>query len=315
MSDFQTQIEFAPLEGVTDALYRRTHRAFYPGIDRYYTPFISPTQNRRFTPRELRELSADNNRGVPLVPQLLGKNAGDFLWALGALADMGYEEVNLNLGCPSGTVTAKGKGAGFLAHPDALSAFLDEVFSKTPVRISIKTRLGLSDPSEFPRLLEIFSRYPVCRLIVHPRTGAELYRGSVHLDAFALAAENAAAPLCYNGDIFSVSDFQRFAAAFPQIHTVMLGRGLVSDPALAVKLRGGEGDKKTLKAFHEALCEGYPALFGSTSSATHRMKAIWAYMLGNFRDGEAFRKKIIKAKRWEDFRAVTEDIFQTLELK
>lgn len=309
------ELEFAPLEGVTDALYRRTHRAFYPGVDRYYTPFISPTQNRRFTPRELRELSPDNNQDVPLVPQLLGKNAGDFLWAANTLADMGYEEVNLNLGCPSGTVTAKGKGAGFLTHPDVLDAFLEEVFAAAPGRVSIKTRLGLNDPGEFPRLLEIFNRYPVSRLIVHPRTGAEMYRGSVHLDAFAHAVGNAAAPVCYNGDIFTLSDFHRFTAAFPQTNTVMIGRGLAADPALAVRLRGGTGDKQTLKNFHDALCKGYPILFGSASSAMHRMKAIWMYMLNTFQGGEAFRKKLIKAKRWEDFRAVTEDVFQTLEMQ
>lgn len=303
------ELEFAPLEGVTDALYRRTHRAFYPGIDRYYTPFISPTKNRRFTPRELRELSPDNNRGVPLVPQLLGKNAGDFLWAAHALADMGYEEVNLNLGCPSGTVTAKGKGSGFLAHPDALDAFLDEVFAAAPVRVSIKTRLGLHDPMEFPQLLEIFNCYPISRLIIHPRTGAELYQGDVHLDFFRMAADGTDIPLCYNGNILSLEDFYRFTAAFPQIHTVMLGRGLVSDPAMAARLRGGAGDKHTLKKFHDALCEGYPALFGGTASAMHRMKAIWMYMLNAFQGGEAFRKKLIKAKRWEDFRVITEDIF------
>ena len=184
------EYEFAPLEGITDAVYRRTHSRFYPGVARYYTPFISPTKNHCFTPREKRELKAENNPGVPLVPQLIGKNAEDFLWAVNELADMGYREVNFNLGCPSGTVTAKGKGAGFLAKPDALDAFFEKIFRAAPLRISVKTRLGMVSPEEFPHLLEIYNRYPVCRLIIHPRTREEQYSGPIHRDLFRYASEH-----------------------------------------------------------------------------------------------------------------------------
>lgn len=305
---------FAPMEGLTDMVYRRTHHEFYPGVDRYYTPFVSPTQHHVFTQRQLRELSAENNAGVPVVPQLLGKNADDFLWAVNALADMGYTEVNLNLGCPSSTVTAKGKGSGFLAHPVMLEQFLETIYTASPLPISIKSRLGMESPEEFDRILSIYNRFPVCELILHPRTKREMYNGAVHMDAFQRAQEIARMPVCYNGDLFTPDDVNRFSDAYPAIECVMIGRGLVADPAMTTKLLGGRNDKAMLRQFHLALCGQYVDVFESEANAMPRMKAIWAHMLGRFDGGEKHRKALIKTKRWGDFLAVTEDIFQTYDL-
>ena len=168
---------FAPMEGITGAVFRRTHHEFFPGIDKYFMPFITPTTQEKLTPRQKRDVLPEYNEGVPAVPQLLTRAAADFIWAANTLASLGYAEVNLNLGCPSGTVTAKGKGAGFLAHPDELDRFLDAVFSACTVPISIKTRLGVHDPAEFEALLEIYSRYPVAELTIHPRVRQDFYKG------------------------------------------------------------------------------------------------------------------------------------------
>lgn len=299
---------FAPLEGITDMVYRWAHRKHYPGMDRYYAPFVSPTQHHCFTPRELRELNPENNADLSLVPQLLGKNAEDFLWAVRELAEMGYREVNLNLGCPSGTVTAKGKGAGFLAAPDKLDTFLDRVFSMSPLPISIKTRLGMDAPEEFQRILAIYNQYPICQLIIHPRTGKEMYRGDVHLDAFERALEHTVIPVCYNGNLFTADDCCALAEKFPKVSAVMLGRGLVAEPGLIMKMRGEKTDKRTLMRFHDDLCAGYIEVFGSPASALPRMKAIWLYMLPNFENGDAYRKALIKSRRWQDFLQVVEQI-------
>ena len=309
------EYEFAPLEGITDAVYRRNHARFFPGMARYYTPFISPTQNHRFTPRELRELAPENNPGLTLVPQLLGKNPEDFLWAAQALADMGYDEVNLNLGCPSGTVTAKGKGAGRLVHSEELERFLDAIFAAPPLSISVKTRLGWEAPEEFDRLLGIYARYPIRRLIVHARTRREMYDPGVHRDTFARAVGSAPFPLSFNGDLFTPADIRGFAAEFPAVETVMLGRGLVADPGLVVKLSGGTADRAAVRAFHDALCREYPAVFGSRNSALHRMKAIWHYLLCSLDGGEAYRKRLIKVRKWEDYITLTEEIFRRLPLR
>ena len=160
---------FAPLEGLTGYIYRNTHAAYFSPADEYFTPFLSPNQNRRFTSREKNDVLPEHNEGLHVVPQLLTNQSEHFLWAAGELAAMGYDEVNLNLGCPSGTVVAKKKGSGFLTELEALDRFLDEVCTKAPCAVSVKTRLGRYSPDEFPALLEIFNRYPLKRLIIHPR--------------------------------------------------------------------------------------------------------------------------------------------------
>ena len=308
-------IYFAPMEGVTDYIYRRLHRRFFPGADRYYTPFLSPTQNHIFPPRELRQVTPENNAGICLVPQLLTKNATDFLWAAGELAAMGYGEVNLNAGCPSGTVTAKGKGAGLLADKDSLRRLLDGIFSgDCPAAVSVKTRLGVRDAAEFGPILDIYNDYPISQLVIHARTRTEMYAGPVHLDAFALALAASRAPVCYNGDIRAPEDVSALAERFPDLGAVMIGRGLAADPALAGRIRGGGADRDALYRFHEALCDAYCLAFGGPQSAIHRMKAIWSYMLASFQGGERYAKALAKTRRWPDFVAVTEEIFASLPL-
>ena len=191
----------APMEGITTWLFRGEHHRMFGGADRYYMPFFSPTAEHLITARERRDLDPAHNEGVVAVPQIMTRRAEDFLWAAGELAALGYREVNLNLGCPSGTVAAKGKGAGFLAHPEELDAFFDRVFSgASPVRISVKTRLGVREPEEFGRLLEVYNRYPIAELIVHARVQRDFYRLPVRTEAFASALEGSRIPVCCNGD-------------------------------------------------------------------------------------------------------------------
>jgi tRNA-dihydrouridine synthase len=277
------QYAFAPMEGVTDRWYRNAHHRFFPGIgspDVYYAPFLSPTKDHVLIPRKWQDILPENNPGLPLVPQLLTKNAEDFLWMTRELAALGYREVNLNLGCPAGTVVAKGKGAGFLRAPEALDAFLDAVYAASPVPVSIKTRLGIEDPAEFGPLLEIFNRYPVSQLIIHPRVQKQLYRGDVHREAFEQALRESRAPVCYNGSLNTAGDCAAFAAAHPQVCGIMLGRGFLANPALLRQLRGGSPpDAPTLEAFYAALYETYAEAFGSRKNAVRRMKALWAYLL------------------------------------
>ena len=172
----------APMEGLTDRVWRQAHQKWFGpagAADRYYAPFLSPPENRVLIKKKMAELAPAANPGAPVIPQLLAKDGKLAAWMIGELRKLGYTEVNLNLGCPSGTVTAKGKGAGFLAHPDELDRFLDAVFSACTVPISIKTRLGVHDPAEFEALLEIYSRYPVAELTIHPRVRQDFYKGRV----------------------------------------------------------------------------------------------------------------------------------------
>lgn len=307
--------DFAPMEGITGALFRRLHHQFFPGVDRYYMPFLSPTRDHVFTPRELREILPENNPDAEVIPQLLTKVPEDFLWAAGELAAMGYQTVNLNLGCPSGTVVAKGKGSGMLADPSALDAFLDAVFSRAPCAVSVKTRLGLSDPEEFGPLLEIYNRYPLAELIVHPRVQKDGYRHPVRLEAFAPILAASRHPVCFNGGLVTTQDCRDLVGRFSGICGVMIGQGLVANPALVRQIRGGPGaDWEALRAFHEALFGGYSQLFGSAHNAMMRMKELWAYLIRLFRDSGPYAKRLRKARDPQTFSQAVDAVFQELEL-
>ena len=307
------QYYFAPLEGITDATFRRLHHKYFPGcVDRYYTPFFSPTVHRALTPREARELPPAAELGAVVVPQLLTKVPEDFIWMAGQCRELGYEEVNLNLGCPSGTVTAKGKGSGMLREPEALDAFLEAIFRDAPLPISVKTRIGFSDPGEFPRLLEICNRYPLKELTVHPRVRAAFYKGPVDREAFGYAAANSKAPLCYNGDLVSRRQIEALQEACPQVEAVMLGRGLVADPGM---LLPGGTDRAALEGFLNELLEEYSVIFGSARNAMFRMKEHWGLLMGKFENSEKLAKRLRKTTDLAEFKAVTAQILHTLPMK
>ena len=302
---------FAPMEGLTDSIYRRLHHEFFPGIDTYYMPFLSPTVHRCLTNRESRELPMAASVPFRAVPQLLTKVPEDFLWAAEQCRDRGYDEVNLNVGCPSGTVVSKGKGSGMLADPDGLDRFLDAVFSAAPLPISVKTRLGIADPDEFPRILEIFNRYPINELTIHPRVRKQFYDGDVDMDFFRFALENSENPVCYNGNLRTLTEVKAFGQKFPQIEAVMIGRGLIGNPAMFCP----GTDAGTLKAFHDALLEEYLVVFGGSRNAMFRMKENWQKMILLFDNGEKLGKKLRKTTDLAEYRSITAQIFETLPLR
>jgi tRNA-dihydrouridine synthase len=304
------------MEGVTSAPYRQAHHRHFSGVDRYYAPFISPTIHHVLTPKEQRDILPEFNDGVPVIPQLLTKNIDDFLWAAGDLAAMGYTEVNLNLGCPSGTVVSKGKGSGFLAHLAELERFLDEVYEKSPLSVSVKTRLGVVDPDEFGPILELYNRYPIPELTIHPRVQKQMYRGEVALGHFAKAVAESKNPLCYNGDLNTSADIQAHLERFPTVQNVMLGRGFVADPALAQKAKGGApADRATLEAFHNDLFEGFASAMKNQRNAMLRMKEIWFYHINLFDDNEKHVKRLRKATDINEFLAAAAAIFRELPLR
>ena len=206
----------APMEGVTNWVYRNAYNeCFYP-MDKYFTPFITAKPNKRLSSKEIKEVSPDTNGKLPVVPQILTNNAEDFVKTAHIFRDeYGHKEVNLNLGCPSGTVTAKGKGAGFLGEPEKLDRFLDEIFANTGMEISIKTRVGTDYEEDWERLLEIYSKYPIKELIIHPRLLKDHYKGTPRYGLYEEARKKIKVPLGYNGDIFSVEAYQEIQEKFP----------------------------------------------------------------------------------------------------
>ena len=303
---------FAPMEGLTDSIYRAVHHRHYPGIDRYFTPFLSPTAHRALTNKERREIPPADSLDYTVIPQVLTKNAQDFLWVTQQCADLGYPEINLNLGCPSGTVTAKGKGSGMLRDTDTLDAFLDDIFHDSPIPVSIKTRIGFSDSNEFPNLLEIFNRYPIRELAIHPRVRAAFYNGTVEMGTFEYAVHNSKNPLCYNGNLCSNADIFAISTAYPQVKSVMLGRGLIADPGMLCPERN---NAVTLQAFHDELLERYIETFGSARNAMFRMKENWRYMLCKFDDSKKLGKQLRKTTDINEYRHITYEIFHSLPMR
>ena len=302
---------FAPMEGLTDSIYRRLHHKYFPGVDRYYMPFLSPTIHRQLTHKEDRELPLADSVPFVAVPQVLTKVSEDFLWAAQVCHDRGYEEVNLNIGCPSGTVVSKGKGSGMLRDVNALDGFLQEVFAKSPLPISVKTRLGLEKSEEFPAILEVLNRYPIKELTIHPRVRKQFYDGNVDMEMFDYAVKNSDNPLCYNGDILTLEQAAALEKKYPQLQSVMIGRGLIADPGM---LSGGT-DKAALKGFMEELMAVYEVEFGGSRNAIFRLKENWGFLHSRFEGSEKLWKRLRKTTDAAEFKAITAEIFHTLPLK
>ena len=305
---------YAPLEGITGYVYRNTfHKIFKPNIDKYFSPFISPGVNQPLTPKELRDIHPDNNVGLTLIPQILANNPDDFLLASTYIKDLGYNEVNLNLGCPSGTVVAKGKGSGLLADTDKLLRMLDKIYEKIDMEVSIKTRIGKDDPEEFPLLLEIFNRFPVKELIIHPRIRTDFYKNTPNMEMFELAYNESKNPVCYNGDVTTVEGFEKVKEKYPNMTAVMIGRGFLKSPMLANKINGEDIDLGKVKQFHDELLSGYEEVMSGEKPVLFKMKEIWCYMMDLYSDVEGIEKhakKIRKAEKLSVYREVVDELFK-----
>ena len=310
------KLYLAPLEGITSYIYRKALYQCFDGFDKYFIPFIRAKQNLNFSGREKKDISPENNSGMYAVPQILTRNADDFLRTANQLKEYGYQEVNLNLGCPSKTVVTKGCGAGFLARPEELEQFLDRIYSKTDMKISVKTRLGMENAEEFPRLMEIYNRFPMEELIIHPRVQKDFYKNTPRMDDFALAMQKInpdKTTLCYNGDITDTNSFNALTDCFPDIDEIMIGRGLFANPALIAELKGISMDKaelrERLKNWHDEILSGYLSIFSGEKDAIFHMKEIWAYMHELFSDSEKLWKKIKKCQTLNDYKSIVRMAF------
>ena len=301
-------IYFAPMEGITDDIYRRVHAECFSGIDKYFIPFISPTQNLTLTARELRAVLPENNAGCRAVPQLLTRDADHFLWAAQVLKDMGYKEVNLNLGCPSGTVTAKFKGSGMLRDLPMLRAFLDNVMERTPIPVSVKTRIGYENPEEWGTIYELLNGFPLHELIIHPRTREQQYHGEPHRECYA-AAKACRNPVVYNGDLFTADDCRALAAEFPFTSAVMIGRGLLANPALCCEMTGGEAvNREALRHFCSRLLDEYQQRY-QKNLVLGRMREVLKHIACCFENPQKPRKAIRKATTIEALTAASDALF------
>lgn len=300
----------APMEGITGHIYRNSYEKYFHNIDKYFTPFIVPNQSVSLKTKELKDLLPQNNKGLNIVPQILTNDAEGFILTANKIKQLGYEEINLNLGCPAGTVVSKKRGSGFLAYPEELDKFLDEIYKIDNMKISIKTRLGKERADEFYKLIEIYNKYPLEELIIHPRTREDFYGNTPNLEVFKDALKLSKHSICYNGDIFTLNSYNKIINEFPEVNKVMLGRGILANPGLIGEIKNNEfANKEIIKMFHDEIFEKYTILLNEDKNAMYRMKELWGYMSHIFTNNKKYYKKIKKAQKAIDYKNAVNSLF------
>ena len=299
------QIYFAPLEGITGYVFRNAYAKYYGGVDKYFTPFISPHTKKLMDAREKRDILPENNQGLNIVPQVLTNQAEDLIDLAKQLhEDYGYEEINLNLGCPSKTVTTKGKGSGFLEHPERMEQLFDRYFRASDVKLSIKTRLGYWEVEEAQRLLNLYERFPFEEVIIHPRLGSQMYKGTPYYDVFEEYLGRSKHSLCYNGDINSFDELQSLDSKWEKCDKFMLGRGLIARPGMLLS----QEDRIRFQSFHDEILEGYEAYMCGDRNTLFKMKELWTWWAVMFSGQEKTLKKIKKATTVQEYKMLVSSL-------
>ncbi len=307
----------APMEEVTGYVFRNLVCGMFGEFDKVFSPFVTPTSTKKiFRTRDLRDIAPQNNEGRYLVPQMLTNHPDRFMDGAKVLFEAGYREINLNLGCPSNTVAAKNRGSGMLREPDKLDDFLLEIFGRCheeygdELKISAKVRAGIRDPQEFEGIYEILARHPFSELIIHPRVQKDFYNNPPHMEAWDVAAADPRIPLCYNGDLFTAEDVNSFSLKYPDTGCVMLGRGVVRDPAFLRQLRSGGGiTVSERRQFHDRLYDGYLEMLHAEKDVLFKMKEIWFYWQYAFPGKERAVKNILHTKKPEEYKAMVREMF------
>lgn len=313
----------APMEGITGHIYRRHFHELYKGVDKYFTPFIATNQTFKLKNREKREIDPKINEGMYVVPQLLTNNAQQFIWYAREIKKLGYNEINLNVGCPSGTVVSKHKGAGMLLDLEQFDSFLDQIYTELSEKltISVKTRLGIENFDDLDRITEIYNKYPLNELIVHPRTRKDFYKNSPDFNAFRNVCEKANMDIGYNGDIKTSDDIIKIINDYNDynVNSIMIGRGILTNPLMLENYYENKPhnniDCDRLKEFVSRLFADYVSDYTACSDAINRMKELWFYILEPFDDCKEIHKemkKIKKAKDKEVYESAINNLFEIL---
>lgn len=313
----------APMEGITGYIYRQAYNSCFKPMDRYFTPFLAPKHKSGFSSKELNDILPEHNQGMEVIPQILTSDPEDFLDTAVKLKEYGYTEVNLNLGCPSGTVAAKGKGAGFLKDTEKLARFLGEVsegMERENLHFSIKTRVGVESEEEFQTLLGLYNQCPLTELIIHPRVLKDFYKYNVRMNAFKEGFEKSRHSVCYNGDVFRRKDYDRLIKEYPDLDKIMMGRGIMMNPFLMEEIADGTSQEVSgkmtaarkadrLEKFHRLLCDGYAHVMSGDRPVLFKMKELWGFLIHSCPEEEKLMKKIRKAQRLEEYERVVSELF------
>lgn len=306
----------APMEGITGYIYRNAYHKYFGNADKYFAPFISPDKNICINRKEKRDILPENNKVPRLVPQIMTNNSKYFSDTEKELSQLGYDEVNLNLGCPAATVVTKKKGSGFLFYPDELDEFLYNIFDKRTGKISIKTRIGKESPDEFYSLIEIFNKYPIEELIIHPRIQKDFYKNKPNLRVFSDALSISKNKIVYNGDIHSTEDYNYFVKAYPDVDSIMLGRGILKNPLLICRIKSVDISDEIhhIENFMDEILNNYYDNMKDEKNVLFKMKELWLYMSESFAEGEKYWKRIKKARNFSEYNTAVSGLFSEIIL-
>lgn len=305
-------IYLAPIQGFTDFIYRKAYDKAFPEIDAFFIPYIS-IKNEQILKKYETEILPENNLQKRVIPQVLAKDEVELLFLSNILKNYNYSEINLNLGCPYPMVTNRGKGAGLLPFPEKIKTLLDNFFEKSDLKLSVKLRAGLSEPTEIEQIITVLNEFPITEVIVHPRIASQLYKGEIIKSAFDFARENCKHKLVYNGDIFSLGNFQNKHQIFPDIKSWMLGRGILMNPFLPSEINGifisNEEKQIKLKEFHLLIFEGYSEKMDNPGNVLNKMKQFWIYFSFNFPNQKKVFKQIKKTGSVDRYLSEVQNIF------
>lgn len=303
----------APIRGVTNFIYRNALESTFGGADSALAPYIVTKASGELNKRQLEDLIPSKNI-LPTTAQVLTKDADQFIHAAHAYKELGVEKINLNMGCPYPMVANRTKGSGLLLHPERVRELLTEIKEKCPIEFSVKIRLGREDRSEIMKIIPIINDLEINDFTIHARLGKQIYKGVVDIDGFEKCLPLLNISPCYNGDIKTVKDFETLANRMPSISRWMIGRGLLSNPALLAQIRGENFNEQKYRAnlieMHKRVSLGYLEMDNAKSDFLTRMREQWLYMKDIFEDEHKVFKKIKKAKSIDHYNDAIEWIFE-----
>jgi len=315
-----TNISLAPLQGFTDYKFRNSYSKYFNDIDKFYSPYIRLTNDKKIKKSQIKDILPENNKGINLIPQILVNNTTDFIYLANYLFDFGYDEINWNLGCPYPMVTKRILGAGLLEYPEKINKILEDVINKIPNKLSIKMRLGNKNINEIYKIIPVLNKFDLAELIIHPRIGTQLYKGNIDLNKFTETLNLSSNKITYNGDIKDITTFQEFNNKYKNISNLMIGRGIIANPFLASQIKNtdnlSENEKKEkFYNFHNSLFYEIENSFFGSSHILTKMKSYWEYFSLSFTNNHKVFKRIKKAKTIEKYiEAVAQNFNENLYL-
>jgi tRNA-dihydrouridine synthase len=305
----------SPLQGFTDFRFRNAQNKFFGGIDTFYAPYIRLNGKLIIKSSYERDLLPENNSSLKCIPQVITNDADEFLFVAKYVQELGYKELNWNLGCPFPMVTKCGMGSGLISDSEKIRQILDKVHSESEIIVSMKMRLGYDTTEEILDVLPILDTFPIKNIAIHARIGKQLYKGGVHLDAFQNCIDNTKHRLYYNGDITTLAKFKEMQERFPSINHFMIGRGLISDPFLPSMIKNNttEHPKNKLQlfeAFHDTLYEGYSQSLSGSTHILLKMHHLWEYFATTFLNPHKVEKNVRKAKSIKNYEQTVKEVFK-----